>query len=145
MGYTIYDTRMTDNDKNKPRARSEIIELIHASISGTIDNESQWGFKGFRITGWDGNVYRQFDKDASNVIILEHRLPGINGLEATKNILAKYPNMRIIIVSSDDGVAKEAIQAKAIRFIKNPISFIDLERIVNEILYDRTHLERSRS
>jgi FixJ family two-component response regulator len=145
MGYTIYDTRMTDKDENKPRVRSELIELIHASISGTADNKYQWGFKGFRITGWDGNVYRQFDKEASNVIILEHRVPGINGVEATKNIMAKYPNMRIIIVSSDDGVEKEAIQAKAIRFIKNPISFIDLEKIVNEILCERTHLERSRS
>lgn len=134
-----------DRDERKPRVRSELIELIHASISGTADRKYKWGFKGFRITGWDGDVYRQFDKDASNIIILEHRVPGINGVDAAKNILAKYPNMRIIIVSSDDAVEKEAIQAKAIRFLKNPISFIDLQKIIDEMSSNKALMETLRS
>ncbi len=136
---------MMERDYGKPRVKSELIEMIHASISGIADKKYQWGFKGFRIIGWDGDVYRQFDKDASNLIILEHRVPGINGLEATRKILAKYPKMRIMIVSSDDAVEREAIQAKAIRFIKNPISFIDLEKIIDEISSHSVLMETSQS
>lgn len=115
------------------RSKSELLELIQACMSKPDDEKYSEGFKGFLIVNWDGNMYRQFDNAASNILIIEHRLPAINGIEATKNIMARYPKMRIIVVSMDENVEKDALDAGAIRFLKNPISFIDLQKNIDEI------------
>lgn len=118
------------------RSKSELLELILACMSKTDDEKYSGGFKGFLITNWDGNMYRQFDNAASNILIIEHRMPAINGIEATKNIIARYPKMRIIVVSMDENVEKDALNAGATRFLKNPVSFIDLQKNIDEISRD---------
>ncbi len=119
--------------KIMPRKKSKLIELIDSSISKTEHINDIGGFRGFLITKWDGNPYRQFDRDASNVIIIEHRPPDIDGIRAAKDILASYPKMKLVIVSGEDGVEERAKEAGATRFLKNPISFIDLQKIIDEL------------
>lgn len=128
-----FGLRYMSECKTKSRSRCELIELISACIDKTCGDKYAGGFKGYLITKWDGDEYRQFDRNASNVIIIEHRLPYINGIEATRNILAKYPKMRIAIVSSDEALENDAHEAGAIRFIKNPISFLELQKIIDEL------------
>ena len=121
------------DSKIMPRRKSKIIELIHSCISKAEHQNDTEGFRGFLITKWDGNPYRQFDSDASNIIIIEHRPPHIDGICAAKDILAIYHNMRVVIVSEDEGAEWQAKEAGAIRFLKNPISFIDLQKNIDEL------------
>lgn len=116
-----------------PREKSELIELIHAGISKTEHKKYTGGFRGFLITKWDGNPYRQFDRDASNIIIIEHRPPDIDGIRITKDILAIYPKMRLVIVSEENGAEELAKDAGAVLFLKNPVSFIDLHKNIDEL------------
>ena len=66
------------------------------------------------------------------IIIMDHRMPTKNGVETTKEILARYPLTRIIFVSADEAVEREALAAGASRFLKKPISLRDLLRNVDE-------------
>jgi two-component system chemotaxis response regulator CheY len=64
---------------------------------------------------------------------MDHRMPTKNGVEATREILAESPNSRIIFVSADEAVEKEAKEAGAIRFLKKPISLKDLIKNIEEV------------
>ena len=75
-------------------------------------------------------------KTPAQVIIMDHRMPTKNGVEATKEILAERPDTRIIFVSADEAVEKEAREAGAIRFLKKPISLKDLIKNIEDVAKD---------
>jgi hypothetical protein len=120
------------SSKTMPREKSELIELIHAGISKTDHKDYTEGFRGFLITKWDGNPHRQFARDASNIIVVEHRPPDIDGIRIAKDVLASYPKMRFVIVSADE-IEEQAKDAGAVLFLKNPVSFIDLHKNIDEL------------
>ncbi len=57
-----------------------------------------------------------------HVIIMDYRLPVMNGIEATKEILKIDPESRVIFLSADANVEKEAMQSGAFVFLKKPAS-----------------------
>lgn len=70
------------------------------------------------------------------IIIMDHRMPTKNGVEATREILSERPDTKIIFVSADDAVEKEAKEAGAVRFLKKPISIKDLLHNLEEVAKD---------
>ncbi len=69
----------------------------------------------------------------ARIIIMDHRMPTKNGVDATREILAEKPDTSIIFVSADEAVEKEAIDAGAVRFLKKPISLKDLINNIEEV------------
>ena len=72
-------------------------------------------------------------RSPAQIIIMDHRMPTKNGVEATKEILAERPRTRIIFVSADEAVEKEAKEAGAVQFLKKPISLRDLTKNIDEV------------
>lgn len=62
----------------------------------------------------------------AQIIIMDHRMPTKNGVEATREILEEFPGTGVIFVSADEAVEKEARESGAKRFLKKPISLKDL-------------------
>lgn len=62
----------------------------------------------------------------AQIIIMDHRMPTKNGVEATREILEEFPCTGVIFVSADEAVEKEARESGAKRFLKKPISLKDL-------------------
>jgi CheY-like chemotaxis protein len=62
----------------------------------------------------------------AQIIIMDHRMPTKNGVEATREILEEFPDTGVIFVSADEAVEKEARESGAKRFLKKPISLKDL-------------------
>jgi CheY-like chemotaxis protein len=75
-------------------------------------------------------------KTPASIIIMDHRMPTKNGVEATKDILAECPKTKIIFVSADEAVEKEAKEAGAVRFLKKPISLKELIRNIEDVSKD---------
>lgn len=69
-----------------------------------------------------------------DIILMDHRMPIKNGLDASKEILEIGKNSKIIFVSADPMVKTEALALGAIKFIKKPFSIKDLVLIINNIL-----------
>jgi len=69
----------------------------------------------------------------ADIIIMDHRMPTKNGIEATREILSEFPNTGIIFVSADEAVEKEAKEAGAKRFLKKPISLKDLIKNIEDV------------
>jgi two-component system chemotaxis response regulator CheY len=69
-----------------------------------------------------------------HVVIMDYRLPIMSGIEATREILKIDPEVRIIFLSADVGVEKEAMQAGAFAFLKKPVSLSVIIDTVNRAM-----------
>ncbi|HTX44454.1 MAG TPA: response regulator [Methanocella sp.] len=72
-------------------------------------------------------------RSPARVIIMDHRMPTKNGVEATREILSECPQTSVIFVSADEAVEKEAKEAGAVRFLKKPISLKDLIKNIEDV------------
>lgn len=65
-----------------------------------------------------------------HVIIMDNRLPLMNGIDTTKEILKIDPDAKIIFLSADINVKNEAMKAGAFVFLKKPASIADITNAV---------------
>jgi len=87
--------------------------------------------RGYRVVGtaFDGEeALRKYGNSADkpDVIIMDHRMPVMNGVDATKEIIKLNPNQKVIFVSADVLVEKEAREAGAVEFLPKPFRMDDL-------------------
>ena len=57
-----------------------------------------------------------------HTIIMDYRIPLMNGIDATKEILRIDSNAKIIFLSADNSVREEAMRAGAFLFLQKPVS-----------------------
>lgn len=87
--------------------------------------------RGYKVVGtaFDGEEavrkYRSIP-EKPDVIIMDHRMPIMNGVEATKEIVKMNPKQKVIFVSADVLVEKEARDAGAVDFLPKPFRMDDL-------------------
>jgi CheY-like chemotaxis protein len=55
------------------------------------------------------------------VVIIDYRMPLMSGLELTGEIKKLEPGTRIVFISADDSVRREALAAGADSFLKKPV------------------------
>jgi CheY-like chemotaxis protein len=60
------------------------------------------------------------------VVLMDNRLPQMNGIDATKEMLKLEPGTRIIFLSGDADAKEEALKAGAFLFLKKPTSLRDI-------------------
>ena len=60
------------------------------------------------------------------IVIMDHRMPNKNGIEATKELIGINQDGRIMLASADDMVKGSALEAGACRFMLKPFNVVDL-------------------
>ena len=93
---------------------------------------------GYRtLTASDGdeivNHVLRVDAESPDVILMDYRMPKMNGLEAAKRILRDRPGTKIIISTADDSVKQQAISA-GMTFLQKPFSLDELADAIEESL-----------
>ena len=56
-----------------------------------------------------------------DIILMDHRMPVMNGASATREIKHIDPNTRILFISADETVKSVALEAGALGFLTKPI------------------------
>jgi len=87
--------------------------------------------RGYKIVGtaFDGEeAVRKYSAtpEKPDVIIMDHRMPVMNGVQATREIIRMNPKQKVIFVSADVMVEKEARDAGAVDFLPKPFRMDDL-------------------
>jgi DNA-binding response OmpR family regulator len=71
-----------------------------------------------------------------DVIIMDYRLPGMNGIETAKRVLARRPATKVIVASADDSVRDESISL-GFSFLQKPFSLETfaqrIKRVVSQL------------
>lgn len=68
-----------------------------------------------------------------DIIIMDYRMPVLDGLVAMKEILKKKPDAKVLFVSAEKRVEKEAFEAGAIGFFTKPTSIRTLLAEIDRI------------
>ena len=69
-----------------------------------------------------------------DLVLMDHRMPVMNGLEATRKLIESHQNISIIFVSADHTIEDEAIETGAERFLCKPIRSKELLRTISDVI-----------
>lgn len=121
--------------------------LIRENIRDCIP----WAQEGFTYCGDapDGEVALPLiDQHVPDILITDIKMPFMNGLELSRIVRDKYPEMKIIILSGHDEFeyAREALRLGVEDYCLKPVSAADIVKLLQEVSckIDRQRQERER-
>ncbi len=82
------------------------------------------------------NVFKAM-KSRPDIIIMDHRMPGKDGIQTTKEILRIDPSMTIVFSSADESVREQALEAGARSFWAKPFPCSLLVQAMLEIVEEK--------
>ncbi|MFQ5891671.1 MAG: response regulator [Candidatus Methanofastidiosia archaeon] len=77
--------------------------------------------------------YKKF-KEKPDLVIMDHRMPSKDGLEATREILEFDPLAKIMFVSADESIKSKALESGSLAFKTKPIEMRPLLENVEKCL-----------
>ena len=83
----------------------------------------------------DGNeAVEKFDKMQPGILLLDLAMPKKDGLTVVKEIMSKYPNAKIILITASDNeaVIKDCLAAGALTYISKPFDFDNVLKIISD-------------
>lgn len=112
---------VVDDDKNIRRTVSMALESLDYYVHTAFD-------------GKDAMV--QLTGDEYDLIITDLKMPGMNGMELLQEAIAKYPEIKIVLISAHGTVdnAVEAMKLGALDFLQKPFTPKELRNLVYNVL-----------
>lgn len=112
-----------------------------------LEKNIPWEKHGFRVTEAAANAFEALEvmeRSVPDVIILDIKMPEMNGLELLEIINEKYPSVRVVLISGYDDFeyAQKAVSAHAFAYILKPIDEIELLKRMEDA---RTEIEEERA
>lgn len=94
------------------------------------------------VVGEATNVQKMYDilqTTIPDIVILDLELPGVSGLEALKELRAKYPSVPVLILSmhSEERFGVRVLKAGASGFINKTSVTDELEKALNRIVVEK--------
>ena len=68
-----------------------------------------------------------------DLVLMDHRMPGMTGLEVTRALLERRPGLRVLFVSADVSIKEEALAAGARGFLQKPFRIDAFNRAIDQV------------
>ncbi len=80
-----------------------------------------------------------------DVVVMDARLPDTSGIEATAQIVARHPNVKVLMLSAhgDNDLVAQAMDAGASGFVLKDVAFEELGLAVTRIMAGEIHISPS--
>ncbi|MFX1587487.1 MAG: response regulator [Promethearchaeota archaeon] len=94
---------------------------------------------GFKIIGMAGNgseainIFKSLN-NKPDIVLMDHRMPIKNGIDTTLELTRLNSNTKIIFISADNSVKKQALSIGAKSFIEKPFSIDQLNSEINKVI-----------
>lgn len=78
----------------------------------------------------------KLEASSYDLLLLDLKLPGMNGMEVLKQVRKAYPALKVVIISAHGTIqtAVEALKAGAADFIEKPFTPVELRELVQAVL-----------
>lgn len=115
---------MKKNDKLKILILDDEKQFTE-ELSGFFQNSDYESFEANTAT--EGKIILK--NNAIDLLILDVRLPGVNGLDILKEVKVKNPKMEVIVISAhgDMDTVIKAMRLGAFDYLRKPFRFIDIQ------------------
>ena len=88
--------------------------------------------------------FRDHGNPKPRIVLMDYRLPTMNGIEAMLEILKIEPATRVIFLSADNDIEEEALRKGAVMFIQKPASIKEIVGAVERVALERSgNVEKS--
>ena len=98
-------------------------------------------FDGHRVTERDRgtHVLRTLREEAFDLVILDNRMPGLNGLDLLPTLRREFPQIPILLVTAFGGrqVASSALRLGAASYLEKPFRLGQLRDAIAGLIADR--------
>ena len=94
----------------------------------------------------DGNeAIREMEQEPADVILLDIRMPGQDGMDVLKTIKTRWPESEVVVITGYPTVeaAKEAVRLGACNYIAKPVAPDDVIKAANEAITQKRWALRS--
>jgi len=91
----------------------------------------------------DGRTAVQLAKKLSpDIVIMDVAMPDLNGIEATRQVVAEHPGVKVIAVSmhSDKRFVAEMLKAGASAYLSKDYAFDELEKVIRTVMANKVYL-----
>lgn len=117
-------------------------ELVRTGIRRLLEDQEDFIILGEAGSGEEAmDMLRTFD-NKPQVVMMDLNMPGVGGLETTRNILKRYPDIKIIIVSMvDEGILPgRVLKAGAMGYLTKGASMSEMTHGIKEVLTGRRYI-----
>jgi len=100
----------------------------------------------FKREGWkvyvasDGRgAIEKVDQILPEIVLMDMKMPNMNGLEASQKILEKHKDLSILMMTAygEMDVIKKALEAGVKKCITKPFDIMELRDIVNQVVMEK--------
>ena len=117
-------------------------ELVRTGIKRLIEDQEDFMVLGEASSGEEAmDMLRTFDT-LPQVILMDLNMPGVGGIETTRNVLKRYPDIKVIIVSMiDEGIIPtRVLKAGAMGYLTKGASMSEMTHGIKEVVAGRRYV-----
>lgn len=109
-----------------------------ALVREAIQDQMDWERLGFECVGTCENgleALTLIDRHTPDVVLTDIGMPFMNGIELTRELSIRYPQVRVIIFTGYDefDFAQQALKLQVVDFILKPITAAELETVISKV------------
>ncbi len=121
---------IVDDEKNIRLTLSRCVESLDVEVNTAVNGE---------------DALSKLDEGNYNLMLLDLKMPGMNGMEVLEETSKKYPELNVIIITAYGSIegAVKAMKLGAVDFIQKPVTPEEVRSIIKSV-FDRAGLEKDK-